>query len=192
MRKLSSSCVSKLYGLLKKQQNLIKIGDFTLSSGKKTKFYVDLKTILLSNWSVLCSVRESYIRFFEDTCDTCDRIVGMELGSVPIMSVISYSYYVPFNIIRRRKKEYGSQNRIEGLYNTGDNALVVDDITTTGKSILEVVEVCREAGMVVNKAFSIIDREEGAKELLEKHGVKLSPTFSIFDFKTKEELGIVD
>jgi orotate phosphoribosyltransferase len=84
----------------------------------------------------------------------------------------------PYVVVRKRAKEYGTGNRIEGRFEEGEEVVVLEDIATTGQSALDAVEALREAGAVVDRVLVVVDREEGARELLADHGIELEALVS--------------
>ena len=85
-------------------------------------------------------------------------------------------------MIRKTKKDYGTSELIEGDLNEGDNVIVLEDVTTTGNSLINAVKAVSENGGLVKKAFVIVDRDEGAIENLKKEGVDLEPLVTVKDF----------
>ena len=86
-------------------------------------------------------------------------------------------------MIRKAKKDYGTSELIEGILKKGDSVVVVEDVTTTGNSLLKAIKAIEENGGNVKRAVVIVDRDEGAIENLKKEGIILEPVLSINDFK---------
>ncbi len=147
----------------------VKYGEFTLTSGKKSKYYVDIKKAS-TNPGILKEIVE---RMAEEVDGT--KIAGMELGAVPLASALSLETDIPFLMIRKEKKGHGTGGRIEGDLEEGEKVVVVEDVTTTGGSSIETVEVLRDAGAIVEKVLVVVDREEGAEESLKDIDVELKP-----------------
>ncbi|MFW6083337.1 MAG: orotate phosphoribosyltransferase [Thermoplasmatota archaeon] len=147
----------------------VKYGEFTLTSGKKSKYYVDIKKAS-TNPGILKEIAEQMSEEVDGT-----KIAGMELGAVPLAAALSLETDVPFLMIRKKKKGHGTGGRIEGDLKDGEKVVVVEDVTTTGGSSIETVEVLREAGALVDKVLVVVDREEGAKEALKDINVELKP-----------------
>jgi len=147
----------------------VKYGEFTLTSGKKSKYYVDIKKAS-TNPGILKEIVE---RMAEEVDGT--KIAGMELGAVPLASALSLETDIPFLMIRKEKKGHGTGGRIEGDLEEGEKVVVVEDVTTTGGSSIETVEVLRDAGAIVEKVLVVVDREEGAEEALNDIDVELKP-----------------
>lgn len=155
----------------------VKYGDFTLTSGKKSRYYVDIK---------LASTQPDILRKISEmmavhTDKDAQRIAGMELGAVPIAAALSLKTGIPYVMIRKKKKGHGTGGRIEGEIKEGEKVIVVEDVTTTGGSSVETVEVLREFGAIVEKVLVVVDRQEGGKEAMEEIGVELIPMLTAED-----------
>lgn len=149
-----------------KRSNALKIGDFTLASGKKSRYYVD-KYIFETSPHILKKIAEEVTL---KTTHEYDKIAGLELGGIPLATVLSLFTDKPFLIIRKKEKEYGTKSLIEGLMNNGDKILVIEDVTTTGNSLLFGLNAIEKNGGTVEEIFIVVDREEGAVERLKNLG----------------------
>lgn len=147
--------------------NAIQFGEFTLTSGKKSNYYIDIKRAS-TNPAILKEIAMGMAPHIDG-----DRIAGMELGAVPIAAAVALETGKPFVIIRKGKREHGTGNQIEGELNKGERVVVVEDVATTGGSVVKSIEILRSAGAVVEKVVVVVDREEGARENLEPLGVEL-------------------
>jgi len=165
---------------LLKEKKVIKRGQFTLSSGKKSDYYVDIKNAI-TDPQILDLIADLIKMDIKD--DEIDKIAGPALGAVPIATAISLKTKKPLIIIRKEKKEYGTSKLIEGKIKKGEKIAIVEDVTTTGNSLLRAIKVIEENGGRVKRAFVIVDREEGAEENLEREGFILEPLFSISQMK---------
>jgi orotate phosphoribosyltransferase len=161
---------------LLKECGAIKFGEFLLSSGKKSNYYVDIKKASTNPF-----VLKEIAREMSPLIEGYDFIAGMELGAVPIAVAASLETGIPYLIVRKEKKGYGTGKQIEGDLKENGKAIVVEDVATTGKSILTTVDILRENAVVVEKAIVVVDREEGAFELLKKNGVKMISLVTIDD-----------
>lgn len=174
---------NKLISLLKEIE-CVKFGEFVLSSGKKSDYYVDIKKAT-TNPRVL-KTAASYIKELlneEETLNENLKIAGVELGSVPIATAVSIETGTDLIIIRKKAKEYGTKNKIEGTLNKNDKVIVVEDVTTTGGSVVKAVEEIRKNGGIVEKVFVIVDRMEGAKENLKNIDVELIPLVNVDELR---------
>lgn len=165
---------------LLKENDVIKFGDFTLSSGKKSNYYVDMKKAITEP-----EILDSVAHLITQKIDTenVDKIAGPALGAVPIATATSLISKKPMLMIRKEKKSYGTSKQIEGELLEGDNVVIVEDVTTTGGSLFKAINVIEENKGNITEAFVIVDREEGAKETFENNNIKFTPLLTISEFK---------
>jgi len=142
-------------------------GEFELSHGGTSDYYVD-KYRFETDPTCLGLIAEAYAERVGDA-----TLAGVALGAVPLVAATAVETGSPYVIVRKAAKEYGTGNRIEGTFDEGEEVVVLEDIATTGQSALDAVEALREAGATVNKVLVVVDREEGAAELLADHDVEL-------------------
>lgn len=155
-------------------------GDFTLRSGRKSKYYLD-KYLFETQPDILRALGEMFRGFVQTTTTL---IAGAELGGVALAAAASLASGIPFVIIRNAKKDYGTGKPYEGRLTDGDSVLVVEDIATTGGQVLEAVKFISSVGAKVERIVAVIDREEGARENIETAGFRFDALF------TKRDLGI--
>lgn len=165
---------------LLKDNQVIKFGKFTLSSGRESDFYVDMKKAI-TDPEILSQVAKIISHIIRD--DNIDLVAGPALGAVPIATAVALHSRIPMLMIRKAQKGYGTSKLIEGELKEGDRVIVVEDVTTTGNSLLKAVRAVQDNGGVVDRTFVIVDREEGAVEHLKKEGVILEPLVSISDVR---------
>lgn len=139
-------------------------GDFTLRSGKKSKFYFD-KYLFETQPDVLEAMGQEIAKRLPAGTT---RIAGPELGAVALAAAGSLASRVPFFIVRNAKKDYGTSKTIEGKLEKGDKVVLVEDIVTTGGQVIEAIKNIREAGAEVVKVIVALDRLEGGKENIEQ------------------------
>ncbi len=151
------------------ESGAIEFGDFVLASGKRSKYYIDIKKAS-TKVNVLKIMAEEIARRVEG-----DILAGVELGAVPLTVATALETGKDYLIIRKGKKEYGTGKQIEGAYEEGMTVDIIEDVVTTGGSVLRAVEILRNAGLKVRRVICVVDREEGGKENLEKVGVELIP-----------------
>ncbi len=156
----------KLKGMLE-ECGAVKYGDFTLTSGKKSDYYVDIKLASTKPW-ILKEIAGAMHPHVDGGV-----IAGMELGAVPIATALALETGLPFVIIRKEKKGHGTKGRIEGELEQDCTVTVVEDVITTGLSSVETVRVIREQGARINRVLVVVDRQEGGREALEDAGVEL-------------------
>ena len=147
-------------------------GDFTLSSGKKSKYYIDIKKAI-TDPIILEEVADEMAHIMEDEDIEVDRIAGVVLGSVPLAVALSLRTGIPFIMIRKEPKDHGTGKLIEGSMEKGMKVLVVEDVVTSAGSAAYAIEVLRKAEANVVDVFSVVDREEGGREKLESMSTKL-------------------
>ncbi len=149
-------------------------GDFTLTSGAKSSYYVDIKKAS-TNPKVLRHIGKEMSKHIEGI----DMIAGMELGAVPIAVAVALETGKPYVIIRKGERTHGTGKQIEGDPVYGKRVLIVEDVTTSGGSTIKSVEILREAGATVDKALVVVDREAGAIPKLAEMGVNLIPMVTV-------------
>ena len=147
-------------------------GDFTLASGKKSKYYIDIKKAI-TDPKILEEVADEMAHIIEREDIEVDRIAGVVLGSVPLAVALSLRTGIPFIMIRKEPKDHGTGKLIEGAMEKGMNVLVVEDVVTSAGSAAYAIEVLRQAGAKVDHVLSVVDRQEGGQEKLESMSTKL-------------------
>ena len=149
----------------------LQFGDFTLASGAKSKYYIDIKKAS-TNPKVLYMISIMMAEKMLDENIRPDRIAGVVLGSVPLAAALSLATGIPYVMVRKEKKDHGTGKLIEGDLNPGDKVLVVEDVVTTAGSSIAAIKTLRENGAVVENALSVIDRESGGRENYAEIGVE--------------------
>jgi orotate phosphoribosyltransferase len=151
-------------------------GDFLLRSGKRSSYYLD-KYRFSTRPDLLRPLGEALAAAVREHEPEATRIAAPELGAVPLAAAASLESGLPFVIVRGKPKEYGTANRIEGVFEPGECVCLVEDVVTSGGAAIEAVEAVREAGMQVGNAICVVDREEGGADALARHAVRLRPLF---------------
>ncbi len=173
----------KLFDLLNK--GALKRGKFVLSSGKESNYYLDGRVITLTPQGVYL-VASIILEMIKD--ESLDAIGGPTLGADPIVGALAALSYInnqPIKtfIVRKQAKEHGTQRQVEGPeLKKGARVILIDDVATSGKAILEAKEALDKIGVIAQKAIVIVDRNQGATENLAKAGLKLESIFKIADF----------
>jgi len=157
------------------RRDSVKFGKFTLSSGKESDLYVDLRKVTLN--PVGASIIGSLIYDMIKDRDV-DAVGGMSVGADPIAVSTSLAAYqsgreIMAFLVRKTQKAHGTQNVIEGPIKAGFRALVVEDVITTGASTISAIDRIREAGMDVKMVVAVFDRCEGGKEAIEALGYEV-------------------
>ncbi len=158
------------------QLGIIKFGKFTLKSGIESPFYVDLRP-LASDPKILKKLA-TYLLSLTDTQDT-ELICGVPYAALPMATAMSLESEIPLIIKRKEAKAYGTKKLIEGIYKEGQKCLLVEDVITSGKSLLETIPEIEKEGIKVTDIVVVLDREQGGKELLEKQGYRVHTLFGI-------------
>lgn len=152
----------------------VRFGDFTLASGAKSKYYVDIKR---------ASTDPTVLKLMGDGLGArakgAQRIAGMELGAVPLAAAASLASGIPFIMVRKKPKGHGTNTQLEGVYEAGMEVVVVEDVTTSGGSSAEAVAVLRAAGLKVTKVVTVVDREAGAAKAFGDLGVGFESLVSV-------------
>ncbi|KAG2478526.1 MAG: Orotate phosphoribosyltransferase [Nitrosopumilales archaeon] len=164
------------------EKGAIKFGDFTLSSGKKSSYYVDLRMVASFPHQFRKMIKHLQNQIIEKVgLENFDYIVSIPTGGLVIASSLAFETVKPLIYVRNKPKEYGTSKSIEGFIERGKKVLMIDDVATTGGSIINAIESLKEAGIIVSDAFLIINRMEGAAESLEAKGVKMHQLTDIFE-----------
>jgi orotate phosphoribosyltransferase len=151
-------------------------GDFVLRSGKRSKYYLD-KYRFETRPDILAALGERIAGAAKEFEPGATRLAGPELGAVALAAAGSLASGLPFLIVRKAAKDYGTSNRIEGLYAEGETVCLVEDVVTSGGALLDAVEALRAAGLTVRSAICVVDREEGGADALARQAVRLRPIF---------------
>jgi len=151
-------------------------GDFLLRSGKRSRYYLD-KYRFETRPDILAALGERIAQAVAEFEPEAVRLAGPELGAVALAAAGSLASGLPFVIVRKAAKEYGTSNRLEGVYDEGDCVCLVEDVVTSGGALLEAVAALRDAGLTVRTAVCVVDREEGGADALARHAVRLRPIF---------------
>jgi orotate phosphoribosyltransferase len=151
-------------------------GDFVLRSGKRSKYYLD-KYRFETRPDLLRPLGDRIAHAVHEVAPDATRLAGPELGAVALAAAGSLASGLPFLIVRKEAKGYGTANRVEGVYENGETVCIVEDVVTSGGALLDAVRALREAGLTVESAVCVVDREEGGEEALAAEGVELRPIF---------------
>ncbi|MBU2601861.1 MAG: orotate phosphoribosyltransferase [Actinobacteria bacterium] len=161
-------------------------GDFVLRSGRRSTYYLD-KYLFETEPRVLRGIVHEMALMIRDRLASgagYQRLGAPELGAVSLGAGLSLELGIPFLIVRKGEKDYGTSKAIEGAWSPGERVAIVEDIVTSGGAALSAVDRLREAGLIVEDLFCVVDREEGGADAAAAHGLTLRPLF------TSSELGI--
>jgi orotate phosphoribosyltransferase len=151
-------------------------GDFVLRSGRRSRYYLD-KYRFETRPDLLAAIGERLAAAVREHEPEATRLAGPELGAVALAAAASLASGLPFLIVRKATKEYGTARRLEGLYEPGECVCLVEDVVTSGGALIEAVDAVRTAGLRVGNAVCVVDREEGGSDALARHAVRLRPLF---------------
>jgi len=161
-----------------KECKAIKFGDFTLASGKKSKYYIDIK-MASTNPQILKQIACQVFDIIKSSPIPAEYIGCVALGGVPIAVAVSLETGLPLIIIRKEAKEYGTKGQIVGGFKPGMSVLMLEDVATTGGSVLKAIRLLRDEGLVIRQVIVVVDREEGAAQALRDNNVELIPLVRI-------------
>ena len=155
-------------------------GDFVLRSGRRSRYYLD-KYRFETRPELLGPLGERIAAAVAEHAPEAVRIAGPELGAVALAAAASLAGGLPFLIVRKEAKGYGTGNRLEGAFEGGEEVCLVEDVVTSGGAAVGAVEALREADLVCRTAVCVVDREEGGADALARHAVRLRPLFRASD-----------
>jgi len=147
-------------------------GDFVLRSGRRSRYYLD-KYRFETRPDLLRALGAAIAEAVREHEPEATRLAGPELGAVALAAAASLESGLPFLIVRKEAKGYGTAKRIEGVFDEDDCVCLVEDVVTLGGEAVKAVEALREAGLRVAHAVCVVDREEGGVDELARHAVRL-------------------
>ncbi|MFB5622482.1 MAG: orotate phosphoribosyltransferase [Nitrosarchaeum sp.] len=156
------------------QKGIIKFGDFTLASGKKSSYYVDLRLVPSYPHQF-----RNMIKYLQNDIaekigfNSFDSLVSVPTGGLVIASALAIEIVKPLIYVRSKPKDYGTSKSVEGQIYDGMKVVMVDDVATTGGSVVNAIKSLKDASIVIEDAYVIVNRMEGADEALKEVGVRL-------------------
>ena len=164
----------KEFAIFLHQNDIIKFGDFTLASGKKSSYYIDLRLVasfphifrkMTKNLQKLVSKKIGL--------DNFDSLVSVPTGGLVIGSALAIETVKPLIYVRDKPKDYGTTKSIEGKISSGMKVVLIDDVITTGNSVINAIKQLKDAGLSISDVYVIINRLEGASNALKLEEVNL-------------------
>ena len=154
----------------------IKFGNYNLKSGINSPFYIDLR-LIISYPQLLKDISELMYKKIRNL--TYDNICGVPYTALPIATSISINHNIKMIMKRKEKKNYGTKKLIEGVYKKGDKCIIIEDLITTGSSILETSEELKKEGLIIKDTIVLIDRQY--QNNFKKYNIKLHSIFTIIE-----------
>ena len=164
----------KEFAIFLYKNNIIKFGNFTLASGKNSPYYIDLRLVpsypqqfrkMIKNLQNLIDKQTGLENF--------DALVSVPTGGLVIASALAIETVKPLIYVRNKSKEYGTSKLIEGKLSSNMKLVMIDDVATTGNSILNGIKQLQEAGSIISESYVVVNRLENANKLMDSVGVKL-------------------
>lgn len=152
-------------------------GDFVLRSGKRSSYYLD-KYRFLTSPDLLRVLGEHLSALVAEHEPDAVRLAAPELGAVPLTAAVSLASGLPFVIVRNEPKDYGTENRLEGAFESGELVCLLEDIVTSAGAAVSALDALREAGLECRTVICVVDREEGGADALARRAARLTPLFT--------------
>lgn len=166
------------------ESGAFKTGTFTLSSGETSDYYVDMK-LACADPALLNTLAQHGSMYAIGH----DALAGTALGGVPFAVALGLETGRPTFLVRSSSKEHGTRSRIEGPVKGEERVLLVEDVVTTGGSLLDAVQAVQETGCTVEHAITIVDREQGAQDLLRENDVALHALVTLTELREHARTG---
>ena len=155
------------------KNGIIKFGDFTLTSGKSSSYYIDLRLVPSYPHQFREMIKNLQNLIIEKTgLDDFDSLASVPTGGLVVASALAIEIVKPLIYVRNKPKEHGTTKSIEGKISAGMKVVMIDDVVTTGTSVLNGIKQLKEAGLSISDMYVIINRLEGAEKVLNDVGVQ--------------------
>ncbi len=162
------------------KNNIIKFGEFTLASGEKSSYYVDLRLVPSYPHEFRKMVKYLENEIIQDIgLDKFDSIVSVPTGGLVIASALAIETVKPLIYVRSKPKDYGTSKSVEGKIQDDMKVVMIDDVATTGGSVVNAIKSLKEVNVTIKDAYVIVNRMEGAKEALSELGVQMHSVLDI-------------
>lgn len=164
------------------ENKIIQFGDFTLASGKKSSYYVDLRLVPSYPHDFRKMVKYLQNKIIEDIgLDKFDALVSVPTGGLVIAAALAIETVKPLIYVRSKPKDYGTSKSVEGKIQEGMKVVMVDDVATTGGSVLNGIKSLKNEGIQIADAYVVVNRMEGADEALRDQGVIMHSLVNILE-----------
>ena len=163
--------------------NIVEKGEFTLKSGEKSNIYVDLRK-LISYPNLLkgvCKEIEKKINYAD-----FDSILGVPTGGYSFAQVCSVSMYKPCLFLRKEAKDHGKKKLIEGVWNKGDKVVLIEDVITTGGSLIDTIHTIQSLGLVIEKIIVVLKRKDEGMIKIQNMGIHIEHIFTLEELQETE------
>ncbi|HIO32505.1 MAG TPA: orotate phosphoribosyltransferase [Candidatus Nitrosopelagicus sp.] len=175
----------KEFAIFLHQNDIIKFGDFTLASGKKSSYYIDLR-LVASFPHIFRKMTKNLQKLVSEKTglDNFDSLVAVPTGGLVIGSALAIETVKPLIYVRDKPKDYGTTKSIEGKIFSGMKVILIDDVITTGNSVINAIKQLKDAGLSISDVYVIINRLEGANNTLELEEVNLYQLTDVLEITT--------
>ena len=176
------------------RNSALKIGDYILHSGKKSPYYVDLRQSI-SDPIAMDWIGNSLARIVinEIGKTKVDKIMGVPTAGVPFATIVSQKLSIPMLYYRKERKEHGVRKKIEGNMERNDRIVMIDDLITTGQSVIDAAEAARDQGGIVSELVVLLDREQGGRDHIRNRSIEPHVLFEISEaFGWLKEVKLLD
>ena len=175
----------KEFAIFLHQNDIIKFGDFTLASGKKSSYYIDLR-LVASFPHIFRKMTKNLQKLVSEKTglDNFDSLVSVPTGGLVIGSALAIETVKPLIYVRDKPKDYGTTKSIEGKIFSGMKVVLIDDVITTGNSVINGIKQLKDAGLSISDVYVIINRLEGASNALKLEEVNLYQLTDVLEITT--------
>jgi len=172
----------KEFAIFLYKNDIIRFGDFTLTSGKNSSYYIDLRLVPSYPHQFRKMIKNLQNLIIEKTgLDNFDSLVSVPTGGLVVASALAIEVVKPLIYVRNKPKEHGTTKSIEGKTSAGMKVVMVDDVATTGTSVLNGIKQLKESGLLISDVYVIINRLEGADKALDDMGVQIHQLTDILE-----------
>jgi len=172
----------KEFAVFLRKNDIIKFGNFTLASGKNSSYYIDLRLVPSFPHQFRKMIKNLQNLIIEKTgLDNFDSLASVRTGGLVVASALAIEVVKPLIYVRNKPKEHGTTKSIEGKTSAGMKVVMVDDVATTGTSVLNGINQLKESGLLISDVYVIINRLEGADKALDDTGVQIHQLTDILE-----------